>query len=52
MRTWVKSIMEMKHPNEKFDEKAFERRFKKMDVNKDGMIDVSHIKQVVMKKVK
>ena len=52
LRTWVKSVMEMKYPNEKFDEKAFERRFARMDVNKDGMLGVSHIKKVVMKKVK
>ena len=44
--------MEKKYPNKAFDEKAFEQGFSKMDINKDGKLDFSDIKKIVIKKVK
>ena len=52
MRAWTKAIMEKKHPNIKFSEKAFEKGFREFDSNDDGNIYFENIKKVVEKKVK
>ena len=46
--------MELKYPDKKhqFSEKAFEKGFKLLDVNKDGQLDFEDIRIIVEKKVK
>ena len=44
--------MELKYPDKKFSEKAFEKGFQKLDVNRDGKLDLEDIRIIVEKKVK
>ena len=44
--------MRKKFPDKQFDEKAFEKGFSFMDVDKDGSIDKLDIRLLVLKKVK
>ena len=48
----TKEIMAKKFPDKEFSEKNFEAGFKRLDSNKDGMIKLSDIRGVVLKKVK
>ena len=52
LRTWTKAIMQKKYPDKEFNEKYFEKGFARIDVNKNGKIDINDIRQIVKKKVK
>ena len=41
-----------KHPDVKFDEANFQLGYRKLDKNKNGVIELDDIKQIVLKKVK
>ena len=52
LRMWTKAIMDKKYPGKEFNEANFEKGFSRMDVNKDGKINIEDIKIIVLKKVK
>ena len=51
MRRWTQAIMKKKHPNMKFNEEMFSKGFEKLDVNKNGKIDVEEIRKITLAKV-
>ena len=52
LRNWTKTIMAMRHPGKEFSEENFEKGFARMDVNKDGKVNLEDIRIIVLKKVK
>ena len=52
LRTWTKAIMDKKYPDKPFSEENFLKGFARLDVNKDGRINIEDIKIIVLKKVK
>ena len=52
LRKWTQAILSKKHPDVKFDEANFQKGFRKLDANKNGVIEFEDIKLIVMKKVK
>ena len=51
LRTWTKAILSKKYPGVPFDEESFEQGYRLMDSNKDGLINVEDIKEMVKAKV-
>ena len=52
LRTWTKAILSKKYPGVPFCEKSFEQGYRLMDKNKDGLINIEDIKDIVKDKVK
>ena len=52
LRAWTKAIMAKKYPNREFSEEHFEKGFQKMDMDKDGRLNIDDLKLIVLEKVK
>ena len=51
LKLWTQAIMKKKFPGVPFCEQSFERGFRFMDSNKDGVVNVEDIKEIVKAKV-
>ena len=52
IKAWTKKILHKKHPGKKFSEEAFEQGWMKLDVTRDGKINIDDIRLIVERKVK
>ena len=52
LRAWTKAIMAKKYPNKEFSEEWFEKGFQKLDMDKDGTLNIEDLKIIVLEKVK
>ena len=49
LRTFVQDMNKEMYPGRQFDEKAFQRGFRKLDVNHDGFLVWEEVRKVVKK---
>ena len=52
LKTWVKVIMAKKCPDKNFNDEMFEKGFRRMDMNKDGVVNIEDIKLIVRNRCK
>ena len=52
LRAWTKAILAKKCPDREFSEVHFERGFQKLDMDKDGRLNIEDLKLIVLEKVK